>query len=61
MSQSTAASPLALPFPEMPPINGVTIRTARARYKAWDRADLTYAIAHILGARPMRQAPADPA
>lgn len=26
-----------------------------------NRADLTYAIAHILGARPMRQAPADPA
>ncbi|WP_298813552.1 bifunctional glutamate N-acetyltransferase/amino-acid acetyltransferase ArgJ [uncultured Sphingomonas sp.] len=42
MSQSTAASPLALPFPEMPPINGVAIRTARARYKAWDRADLTF-------------------
>jgi glutamate N-acetyltransferase/amino-acid N-acetyltransferase len=42
MSQSTTASPLALPFPEMPAISGVTIRTARARYKAWDRADLTY-------------------
>jgi glutamate N-acetyltransferase/amino-acid N-acetyltransferase len=42
MSQSTTASPLALPFPDMPPIAGVTIRTARARYKAWDRADLTF-------------------
>ncbi|WP_128892422.1 bifunctional glutamate N-acetyltransferase/amino-acid acetyltransferase ArgJ [Erythrobacter sp. HKB08] len=36
-------SPLALPFPEMPQIDGVTLRTARARYKNWDRADLTYA------------------
>ncbi|MHA7818104.1 MAG: bifunctional glutamate N-acetyltransferase/amino-acid acetyltransferase ArgJ [Erythrobacter sp.] len=34
-------SPLALPFPEMPPITGVTLRVARARYKAWDRCDLT--------------------
>ncbi|MFZ9394686.1 MAG: bifunctional glutamate N-acetyltransferase/amino-acid acetyltransferase ArgJ [Erythrobacter sp.] len=39
-----AASPLALPFPEdMPQIAGVTLRVARARYKNWDRADLTYA------------------
>ena len=38
-----ARSPLALPFPEMPPIDGVTLRVARARYKNWDRADLTYA------------------
>ena len=36
-------SPLALPFPKMPPIAGVTLRVARARYKNWDRADLTYA------------------
>lgn len=36
-------SPLALPFPEMPPIEGVTLRVARARYKDWGRADLTYA------------------
>ncbi|MFC3099629.1 bifunctional glutamate N-acetyltransferase/amino-acid acetyltransferase ArgJ [Altererythrobacter lauratis] len=35
-------SPLALPFPEMPAIAGVTLRVARARYKNWDRADLTY-------------------
>ena len=38
-----ATSPLALPFPDMPAIGGVTLRVARARYKAWDRADLTYA------------------
>ncbi|KUO55610.1 MAG: arginine biosynthesis protein ArgJ [Sphingomonadales bacterium BRH_c3] len=37
-------SPLALPFPQnMPEIAGVTLRVARARYKNWDRADLTYA------------------
>lgn len=35
-------SPLALPFPDMPEIGGVTLRIARARYKDWDRADLTY-------------------
>ena len=35
-------SPLALPFPDMPPIEGVTLRIARAHYKDWDRADLTY-------------------
>jgi glutamate N-acetyltransferase / amino-acid N-acetyltransferase len=36
-------SPLALPFPDLPPIAGVTLRVARARYKAWDRCDLTFA------------------
>ena len=36
-------SPLALPFPDLPPVAGVTLRVARARYKAWDRCDLTYA------------------
>ncbi|MGB7372800.1 bifunctional glutamate N-acetyltransferase/amino-acid acetyltransferase ArgJ [Pontixanthobacter sp.] len=36
-------SPLALPFPDMPDIDGVTLRIARARYKDWDRADLTFA------------------
>ncbi len=36
-------SPLALPFPDMPPIEGVTLRVARAQYKKWDRCDLTYA------------------
>ncbi len=37
-----AASPLALPFPAIPPVDGVTLRVARARYKQWDRCDLTY-------------------
>lgn len=36
-------SPLARPFPDIPPIAGVTLRTACARYKEWDRADLTFA------------------
>ena len=36
-------SPLARPFPAIPPIKGVTLRVARARYKEWDRCDLTYA------------------
>lgn len=34
-------SPLARPFPAMPAIAGVTLRVARARYKEWDRCDLT--------------------
>ncbi len=38
-----AASPLATPFPNMPPIKGVTIRVARAGYKDWGRCDLTFA------------------
>jgi glutamate N-acetyltransferase/amino-acid N-acetyltransferase len=38
-----ARSPLARPFPVLPPIAGVTLRIARARYKAWDRCDLTLA------------------
>ena len=38
----TVPSPLALPFPEMPEIPGVTLRVARAQYKNWDRCDLTY-------------------
>ncbi|MEM1196823.1 MAG: bifunctional ornithine acetyltransferase/N-acetylglutamate synthase, partial [Pseudomonadota bacterium] len=37
-----ALSPLARPFPDMPPIKGVVLRTIRAGYKDWDRADLTY-------------------
>ena len=37
------ASPLALPFPAMPAVAGVTLRTARAGYKNWDRSDLTVA------------------
>ena len=36
-------SPLALPFPALPALDGVTLRVARARYKEWDRCDLTYA------------------
>jgi len=35
-------SPLARPFPALPDIAGVTPRVARARYKEWDRCDLTY-------------------
>ncbi|RSU52351.1 bifunctional glutamate N-acetyltransferase/amino-acid acetyltransferase ArgJ [Sphingomonas sp. S-NIH.Pt15_0812] len=35
-------SPLATPFPALPAITGVTLHVARARYKAWDRCDLTY-------------------
>ncbi len=35
-------SPLALPFPDMPPIDGVTLHIARAGYKNWGRCDLTY-------------------
>ncbi len=39
---SEAVSPLATPFPSMPPIAGVTLRVARAGYKDWGRCDLTY-------------------
>jgi glutamate N-acetyltransferase / amino-acid N-acetyltransferase len=36
-------SPLApAAFPDLPAIPGVTLRVARARYKAWDRCDLTF-------------------
>jgi len=31
-----------MPFPDMPPVEGVTLRVARAHYKEWDRADLTF-------------------
>ena len=41
MSSSTA-SPLALPFPAIPEIAGVTRQISRARYKTWDRCDLTF-------------------
>ncbi|PZQ59267.1 MAG: bifunctional ornithine acetyltransferase/N-acetylglutamate synthase [Sphingomonas taxi] len=40
---SHAISPLATPFPTMPTIAGVRLRVARARYKEWDRTDLTVA------------------
>ncbi|WP_070157343.1 bifunctional glutamate N-acetyltransferase/amino-acid acetyltransferase ArgJ [Sphingobium phenoxybenzoativorans] len=39
----TERSPLApATFPDLPAIAGVTLRVAKARYKAWDRCDLTY-------------------
>ena len=37
-----AVSPLATSFPALPAIAGVTPRVAQARYKAWDRNDLTF-------------------
>jgi glutamate N-acetyltransferase / amino-acid N-acetyltransferase len=40
---SDAKSPLALPFPACPAIGGARLAIARAGYKAWDRADLTFA------------------
>ncbi len=40
---SSARSPLApAAFPDLPDIAGVTRRVARARYKTWDRCDLTF-------------------
>ncbi|HET8612895.1 MAG TPA: bifunctional glutamate N-acetyltransferase/amino-acid acetyltransferase ArgJ [Sphingomonas sp.] len=39
-----ARSPLARPFPAMPPIAGARVGVARAGYKAWDRHDLTLAV-----------------
>ncbi|MBS0474648.1 MAG: bifunctional glutamate N-acetyltransferase/amino-acid acetyltransferase ArgJ [Proteobacteria bacterium] len=39
---SHATSPLARPFPAIPPIDGVTLHVARAGYKDWGRCDLTY-------------------
>jgi glutamate N-acetyltransferase/amino-acid N-acetyltransferase len=40
---SSPRSPLALEgFPDLPQIEGVTLRVARAHYKAWDRCDLTF-------------------
>lgn len=42
-SPNMQRSPLApSSFPDLPEIAGVTRRIARARYKAWDRCDLTY-------------------
>jgi glutamate N-acetyltransferase/amino-acid N-acetyltransferase len=39
----TTRSPLApATFPDLPEIAGVTRRVARARYKDWDRCDLTF-------------------
>ena len=43
MGRHMERSPLApAAFPALPAIGGVTLRVARARYKAWDRCDLTY-------------------
>lgn len=39
---STSVSPLATPFPALPAVAGATPRVARARYKQWDRCDLTF-------------------
>ena len=39
---SSSPSPLARPFPALPPVAGVTLHVARARYKDWDRCDLTF-------------------
>ena len=40
---SSPRSPLAPQgFPDLPTIAGVTLRVARARYKNWDRCDLTF-------------------
>ena len=41
-AMSIATSPLAQPFPALPAIDGVTLRVARARYKNWERTDLTF-------------------
>ncbi|EQB14522.1 N-acetylglutamate synthase [Sphingobium quisquiliarum P25] len=40
MIQRSPLAPAA--FPDLPPIAGVTTRVARARYKNWDRCDLTF-------------------
>ena len=39
---TSSISPLATPFPALPSIAGVTPHVARARYKNWDRADLSF-------------------
>jgi len=39
---SDAISPLASPFPALPPVAGVRVAVTRAGYKAWERTDLTY-------------------
>jgi glutamate N-acetyltransferase/amino-acid N-acetyltransferase len=41
---SDAVSPLASPFPAMPPVAGARLTTVRAGYKAWERHDLTLAL-----------------
>ena len=44
MASVMATSPLALPFPAMPPVPGVRLATVRAGYKDWARDDLTLAL-----------------
>ena len=39
---SDAISPLAVPFPAIPAIAGVSLSIARAGYKDWGRCDLTF-------------------
>src|SRR3954470_16265483 len=41
-AMSDAVSPLASPFPPLPPIAGVRVAVTRGGYKAWERTDLTY-------------------
>jgi glutamate N-acetyltransferase / amino-acid N-acetyltransferase len=41
---SDARSPLATPFPAMPPVAGVRLATVRAGYKKWQRDDMTLAL-----------------
>ena len=42
VTQLSSISPLALPFPDLPEISGVTLFTAEAGYKDWRRCDLTF-------------------
>src|SRR3546814_15384135 len=47
---SIARSPLApAHVPELPSIAGVELRVARARYKTWDRCDLTFVTLDQIG------------
>jgi glutamate N-acetyltransferase/amino-acid N-acetyltransferase len=41
---ATARSPLATPFPPLPPLAGVRLATACAGYKPWSRDDLLLAV-----------------
>jgi glutamate N-acetyltransferase / amino-acid N-acetyltransferase len=42
VSYLSTISPLALSFPDIPDVAGVTLRIARAGYKDWGRCDLTF-------------------
>ncbi len=59
MGSRMERSPLALPFPDLPAIAGVTPRIARARYKTWDRCDLTF-VTLDAGHQRRRSAHAEP-